>query len=99
MGVTVAGPVAIAPGTSFLAPAICGLGRYVTIGEGSRIVSWGSVEIGDDSMAERPAQRQQRIARPRHPPAQIGHGAHRKSRVVRARASPSARTLKLATTW
>ena len=51
MGVTVAGPVAVAPGTSFLGARNLHLGRYVTIGEGSRIVSWARVEIGDDFMA------------------------------------------------
>lgn len=51
MGVTAAGPVAVAPGTSFLRARNLHLGRYVTIGEGSRIVSWARVEIGDDFMA------------------------------------------------
>lgn len=51
MGVTVAGPVAIAPGTSFLGARNLRLGRYVTIGANSRLVSWSSVEIGDDFMA------------------------------------------------
>jgi acetyltransferase-like isoleucine patch superfamily enzyme len=51
MGVAVKGPVAIAPGTSFLGARNLRLGRYVTVGANSRIVSWGSVEIGDDFMA------------------------------------------------
>ena len=51
MGVTVAGPVAVAAGTSFLGARNLRLGRYVTIGAGSRIVSWATVEIGDDFMS------------------------------------------------
>lgn len=51
MGATVAGPVAVAPGSSFLGAGNLHLGRYVTIGAGSRVVSWGRVEIGDDFMA------------------------------------------------
>jgi len=51
MGVHVEGPVAIAAGTSFLGASNLTLGRYVTIGAGSRIVSWGKVTIGDDFMA------------------------------------------------
>lgn len=51
MGVQVEGPVAVAPGTSFLGSRNLRLGRYVTIGADSRIVSWAPVEIGDDFMA------------------------------------------------
>jgi len=51
MGVKVTGPVAIAPGTSFLGAGNLQLGRYVTIGADSRIVSWAPVRIGDDFMA------------------------------------------------
>jgi maltose O-acetyltransferase len=51
MGVRVAGPVAFAPGASFLAPQNLSLGRYVTFGAFTRIVSWAPVEIGDDFMA------------------------------------------------
>ncbi len=51
MGVAVVGPVAIAPGTSFLGAHHLRLGRYVTIGANSRLVSWAPVEIGDDFMA------------------------------------------------
>ena len=51
MGVQVEGPVAIAPGTSFLGSRNLRLGRYVTIGADSRIVSWAPVKIGDDFMA------------------------------------------------
>jgi len=39
MGVQVEGPVAVAPGTSFLGSRNLRLGRYVTIGADSRIVS------------------------------------------------------------
>jgi len=51
MGVKVTGPVAIAPGTSFLGAHNLRLGRYVTIGADSRIVSWAPITIGDDFMA------------------------------------------------
>lgn len=51
MGIQVEGPVAIAPGTSFLVPRNLKLGRYVTIGNCSRIVSWAPVTIGHDFMA------------------------------------------------
>ena len=51
MGVRVDGPVAVAPGTSFLGPRNLRRGRYVTVGANSRIVSWAPVEIGDDFMA------------------------------------------------
>jgi acetyltransferase-like isoleucine patch superfamily enzyme len=51
MGVKAIGPVAIAPGTSFLGAGNLHLGRYVSIGAGSRIVSWAAVEIGDDFIA------------------------------------------------
>ncbi len=51
MGIHVQGPVAIAAGTSFLGAKNLSLGRYVTIGAGSRIVAWGKVSIGDDFMA------------------------------------------------
>lgn len=51
MGVKVDGPVAIAPGTTFLGSRNLKIGRYVTIGSGSRIVSWAPVTIGDDFMA------------------------------------------------
>ena len=51
MGVRVEGPVAVAPGVSFLGARHLRLGRYVTIGANSRIVSWASVEIGDDFMS------------------------------------------------
>lgn len=51
MGVRAHGPVAIARGTTFVAPQNLSLGRYVTIGAYSRIVAWASIEIGDDFMA------------------------------------------------
>lgn len=51
MGVKVEGLVAIASGTTFLGPRNLRLGRYVTIGADSRIVSWAPVTIGDDFMA------------------------------------------------
>ena len=51
MGVEVEGPVAIASGTSILGASNLSLGRYVTIGAGSRIVAWDKVSIGDDFMA------------------------------------------------
>jgi acetyltransferase-like isoleucine patch superfamily enzyme len=51
MGVHVSGPVAIGPGTTFLGCANLRLGRYVTIGANSRIVSWAGITIGDDFMA------------------------------------------------
>ncbi|HEY5752956.1 MAG TPA: acyltransferase [Chthoniobacterales bacterium] len=51
MGVQLEGPVAIAPGTSFLGARNLKLGRYVTIGNCSRIVSWAPVTIGHDFMA------------------------------------------------
>jgi acetyltransferase-like isoleucine patch superfamily enzyme len=51
MGVQVKGPVAIAAGSSFLGASNLDLGRYVTIGAGSRIVAWDKVKIGDDFMA------------------------------------------------
>ncbi|HEY3897841.1 MAG TPA: acyltransferase [Chthoniobacter sp.] len=51
MGVQVKGPVAIAAGGSFLGAQNLELGRYVTIGAGSRIVAWDRVTIGDDFMA------------------------------------------------
>lgn len=51
MGAQVEGPVAIAPGVSFLGAQNLSLGRYVTIGAASRIVAWGKVKIGDDFMA------------------------------------------------
>jgi acetyltransferase-like isoleucine patch superfamily enzyme len=51
MGARVVGPVAIAPGTTFLGSRNLRLGRYVTIGAASRIVSWAPVTIGDDFMA------------------------------------------------
>jgi acetyltransferase-like isoleucine patch superfamily enzyme len=51
MGAQVEGPVAVAAGTSFLGAENLSLGRYVTIGAGSRIVAWGKVTIGDDFMA------------------------------------------------
>lgn len=51
MGAKVVGPVAIAPGTSFLGAGNLQLGRYVTIGADSRIVSWAPITIGDDFMA------------------------------------------------
>ena len=51
MGAQVEGPVAVAPGSSFLGARHLRLGRYVTIGANSRIVSWAPVEIGDDFMA------------------------------------------------
>jgi acetyltransferase-like isoleucine patch superfamily enzyme len=51
MGVRVKGPVAIAAGSSFLGAENLELGRYVTIGAGSRIVAWDRVTIGNDFMA------------------------------------------------
>ncbi|HEY5892025.1 MAG TPA: acyltransferase [Chthoniobacterales bacterium] len=51
MGAKVEGPVAVAPGTSFLGSRNLKLGRYVTIGASSRIVSWAPVTIGHDFMA------------------------------------------------
>lgn len=51
MGVAVEGPVAIAAGVSILGASNLTLGRYVTVGAGSRIVAWDKVAIGDDFMA------------------------------------------------
>ncbi len=51
MGAAVEGPVAVAAGTSILGASNLSLGRYVTIGAGSRIVAWDKVVIGDDFMA------------------------------------------------
>jgi|GEM_PF-1238533 len=51
MGVHLSGPVAVAPGTSFLGCENLHLGSYVSIGAGSRIVSWAPVTIGDDFLA------------------------------------------------
>jgi maltose O-acetyltransferase len=51
MRVKTKGPVAIARGTTFVAPQNLTLGRYVAIGANSRIVAWSSITIGDDFMA------------------------------------------------
>lgn len=51
LGVNLKGPVAVARGTSFIGPGNLRLGRYVTFGANTRIVSWAGVEIGDDFMA------------------------------------------------
>ena len=51
MGVRVKGPVAVARGTTFVAPQNLSLGRYVSIGAHSRIVAWTNIGIGDDFMA------------------------------------------------
>jgi acetyltransferase-like isoleucine patch superfamily enzyme len=51
MGVSVKGPVAVNTGTSFVSPENLTLGRYVTFGVNTRIVSWAPVTIGDDFMA------------------------------------------------
>ncbi len=51
MGATVAGPVSIEPGTTFQGARNLTLGRYVSIGANSRLVSWAPVEIGDDFMS------------------------------------------------
>jgi acetyltransferase-like isoleucine patch superfamily enzyme len=51
MGARIGGPVAVAAGSSFLAAHNLTVGRYVSIGAGSRIVSWADVTIGDDFMA------------------------------------------------
>ena len=77
MGVTVAGPVAVAPGTSFLGARNLHLGRYVTIGAGSRLVSWARVEIGDDFMASdlltiNSGTHDPRTLRPSNAPIRIG---------------------------
>lgn len=51
LGVRLQGPVAVARGTSFIGPQNLKLGKYVTFGAHTRIVSWCGVEIGDDFMA------------------------------------------------
>ncbi len=78
MGVTVAGPVAVAPGTALLGARNLHLGRYVTIGEGSRIVSWARVEIGDDFMSSdrlniNSGAHDPRTLQPKNAPIRIGH--------------------------
>lgn len=51
MGVKVAGPVYCAPGCSFLGAKNLHLGKYVSFGESSRVVSWLGVTVGDHFMA------------------------------------------------
>lgn len=51
MGVQLTGPVAVARGATFNGSRNLKLGKYVSFGANSRIVSWQSVEIGDDFMA------------------------------------------------
>lgn len=51
MGARVGGPVYCAPGCSFLGAKNLRFGRYVSLGAGSRVVSWLGVTVGDHFMA------------------------------------------------